>query len=94
MRSPHEDMSLEGLIADNWDDGVVHVALPFLEPYRESIEDIARDYDENTQSWRDYRSAVWSPVPEDVFEKIEEVIDSLGVPDAEIVNLIRATLSD
>jgi len=76
MSSSPDDLSLEGLIADNWDETVVAVALPLLEPYRESVEDIASDYDEEMQSWRDYRRAVWSPVPDDVFDKIDELLDN------------------
>ena len=74
MSSPPDKLDLENLIADNWHESAVRIALPFLEEYRESIEHVARDYDEETQSWRDYRSAVWSPVPDSVFDAIEEAI--------------------
>ena len=77
MSSPPEDRSLEGLVADNWDDAVVSVVLSLLEPYREPVEHIANEYDESTQSWRDYRRAVWSPVPDSVFDEIEVLLNSL-----------------
>lgn len=76
MSSPPDDRTLEGLIADNWNDRYVSIVLPFVEEYRESIENIASDFDEESQSWRDYRRAVWSPVPDSVFDAIEEAIDA------------------
>lgn len=97
MSSPPEDMSLEGLIADNWDDGVVHVALPLLEPYREEVEDIAYDFDPDTQSWRDYRRAVWSPVPEHVFNEIDNRIAeraSLSKTDILIEDILQIMHND
>ncbi len=76
MSSPPGDLSLEGLIADNWDEVAARdprvVAL--LEPYRESVEYVAGDFDEETQSWRDYRGAVWSTVPEEVMQRVSELM--------------------
>lgn len=76
MSSPPHDMSLEGLIADNWDERYVGIVLPFVEEHRADIEVTAREYDADSQSWRDCRHAVWSCVPENTFDAIEEAIDA------------------
>jgi hypothetical protein len=75
VSSPPSDRTLEGLIEDNWDEVVARdprvVAL--LEPYRDTLEYLADDFDEESQSWRDCRSAIWDTVPEDIRRRVREV---------------------
>lgn len=77
MSSPPDNMKLEGLIADCFDASVVTpMVVAALEPYRESVEQIAEDYREDEASWCDYRRAVWSPVPRDVMNCVDRVVEA------------------
>jgi hypothetical protein len=74
MSSPPDNVKLEGLIADNWDEHAVTPGIvDLLEPYRADVESVAERFDESEASWRDYRSAVWSVVPQGVMELVQRI---------------------
>ncbi len=77
MSSPPDDRSLEGLIADNWGNHAVRPdVLALLEPYRESAEYHAEDFDEETQSWRDYQASIFGgAIPDDVMRAVAALLD-------------------
>jgi len=45
-----------------------------LEPFRESIETQISMFKEDTQSWRDYRNAMWYSIPEEIDEQVTNII--------------------
>ncbi len=57
--------------------------IDFFEPHRETIEYWLSDFDEETQSWRDYApycpidvDEMWPPVHRDIEDEIDDVEDS------------------
>lgn len=90
MSSPPPDRSLEGLIADNWDARAVRPdVLALLEEYRESIEYTADDFDDDAQSWRDYRPGVFGSVPEEVMAAVNELLKTPYVEPGEVTQAVQ-----
>lgn len=46
-----------------------------LEPYREMIDDkLVSDFEPETMSWRTYRNSLWMCIPDEVNQKIAEIL--------------------
>lgn len=75
------ERTLEGFVADSLfkcteqDEAAV---VKILEPLREQIEAQMEDYDEETQSWRDYRNQMWEIFVEENSEINKQVSFILG----------------
>jgi hypothetical protein len=66
--------TLEDFLEDELYGAIPSVEMVALcEPYRESVEYALDDFDQETQSWRDYSSGVADHIPEKVWFKIEEL---------------------
>lgn len=47
-----------------------------LEPCRVDLEYQIADFDEDTQSWRDYRNAMWDCIPKQISVQIDNIIQN------------------
>ena len=46
-----------------------------LEPYREMIDNkLDSDFEPDTMSWRTYRNSLWSCIPTEVNQKIDNIV--------------------
>jgi hypothetical protein len=45
-----------------------------LEPVRAIIGQRCDDFDEDMQSWRDYRNSLWQLVPKDLDDRVTEIL--------------------
>ena len=87
MSSPPSPRDLDGLIAEEWGQGALDRpdVMVVLEPYRERVDYLMDDFDEETQSWRDYCACIWGygrkagpsmegAIPYDVQERVAELL--------------------
>lgn len=95
MNSSPENMNLEGLIADNWDDSAVTPGIVLLlESYRAEIECNAAAFDPTVRSWQDHRPSVWAPVPSDVYNMVDRLWANKESSQTEIAPVSRWVLRE
>lgn len=76
--------SRDGLDMESWlqdslfgigsDDPKFQQIIVLLEPYRDSLENAIFDFDEENQSWRDYRNALWSYIDPEIDDQINRIL--------------------
>ncbi len=49
--------------------------LMLLEPYREIVDYYCAVYDPSAQNWIEYRNMLWLGIPEDVRERVNEIVN-------------------
>jgi hypothetical protein len=91
MSSPPPCRTLEGLVVETWGREALDRAdvMQFLEPHRRDIERLMDDFDEDTQSWRDYSACIWGgwggsegAIPRAVWRQIDELMRAPPSPPA------------
>lgn len=61
--------------------------LAHFEPHRDTVEDGLSDFDEDTQSWRDYAPGVASRVPDEVWTEATKVMNEITGRDWKPLNV-------
>lgn len=82
MSSPPYPRTLEGLVDDEWGRGTSarHDVMALLEPHRVDVENLMGDFDDDTQSWRDYSGCIWGyrgedgAIPREVIRQVDKLV--------------------
>lgn len=65
-------------------DVMFNIVVSMYEPYRETIEELLNDFDEETQSWRGYAEVVDMCVPEEVSNVVKSILSSTSSKGVEV----------
>lgn len=49
--------------------------MQLLAPWRETIDEKCDDFDEETQSWRDYRNSLWEYIPKHINDEVDAILE-------------------
>lgn len=81
MSSPPNERTLEGIITDTC--GRIAVCpdmLNLLEPYRDHVEHLLNEFNESSQSWRDYCGCIYGEaIPNEILDKVDALVTAMLV---------------